>query len=74
MKVYGAGSTALVTAGEMVGEIPLDPQPVLTQVDKEIAFNWWDGSPSGLDVHTISALGKTMLWPVGDPANLEIPR
>ncbi len=33
------------TTGEMVGEAPENPQPVMTRVDSQIEFDWRDGSP-----------------------------
>jgi beta-glucosidase len=33
------------SSGQMVGEIPSDPQPVFTRIDKEVDFRWWDGAP-----------------------------
>ena len=29
----------------LVGVIPPNPQPLLTRVDPQIDFNWWDGAP-----------------------------
>jgi beta-glucosidase len=31
--------------GQMVGDIPENPKPVLTRVDPQVDFRWWDGSP-----------------------------
>jgi beta-glucosidase len=33
------------SSGQMTGEIPRDPQPLFTRVDREINFRWWDGAP-----------------------------
>ncbi len=33
------------TSGQLVGDIPANPQPVFTRVDPQIDFNWWDGAP-----------------------------
>ncbi len=33
------------SSGQSVGAIPANPQPLFTRVDREVNFNWWDGSP-----------------------------
>jgi beta-glucosidase len=32
-------------SGRTVGEIPRNPQPLFTRIDRQINFNWWDGAP-----------------------------
>jgi beta-glucosidase len=32
-------------SGQDAGEIPSNPQPLFTRIDREVNFNWWDGAP-----------------------------
>lgn len=34
------------SSGKMSGTIPDNPKPVMTRVDKQVDFRWWEGSPS----------------------------
>jgi beta-glucosidase len=33
------------SSGQFVGEIPSDPRPLFTRIDRGVNFNWWDGAP-----------------------------
>ena len=33
------------SSGQLVGDVPANPQPLFTRIDPQIDFNWWDGSP-----------------------------
>ena len=33
------------SSGQYVGQIPSNPQPLFTRIDREVNFNWWDGAP-----------------------------
>jgi beta-glucosidase len=32
-------------SGKMVGDIPRDPKPLFTRIDRQVDFHWWDGAP-----------------------------
>jgi beta-glucosidase len=32
-------------SGTTVGEVPRNPLPLFTRIDRQINFNWWDGAP-----------------------------
>jgi beta-glucosidase len=34
------------SSGKLVGKIPDNPKPVMTRVDSDVDFYWWDGAPS----------------------------
>jgi beta-glucosidase len=34
------------SSGKLVGKIPDNPKPVMTRVDPQVDFYWWDGSPA----------------------------
>jgi beta-glucosidase len=34
------------SSGKLVGKIPDNPRPVMTRIDPQVDFYWWDGSPS----------------------------
>ena len=44
-KAYRVRELTYPNSGKMVGTIPDHPQPLFTQIDPKIDFQWWDGSP-----------------------------
>jgi beta-glucosidase len=34
------------SSGKLVGKIPDNPKPVMTRIDPQVDFYWWDGSPA----------------------------
>jgi len=33
------------SSGQLVGQIPTDPKPLFTRIDRQVDFRWWDGAP-----------------------------
>jgi beta-glucosidase len=33
------------SSGKQVGQIPPDPKPRFTRIDRQVDFHWWDGAP-----------------------------
>jgi beta-glucosidase len=44
-RLHRARELTVPSSGQLVGTVPSQPKPLLTRVDSQIDFEWWDGSP-----------------------------
>ena len=44
-KAHKLAAFTFPVSDRAVGQIPKNPQPLFTRVDKQVDFNWWDGAP-----------------------------